>query len=286
MARRETDDPSGLGFYPNWCFAWPANRRILYNRASADLAGKPWAPHKPLVQWNGTRWVGFDVPDYGPTIKPEQSVGPFIMQQEGVARLFSRGGLRDGPFPEHYEPMEAPVANLMSPAIKGNPVARMFKEDREQLGSAEKFPIVATTYRLTEHFHYWSKHVQPNAVMQPEFFVEMSEQLAAEKGIKIGGWVKVSSNRGFVKAKAVVTKRLQPLQVDGKVQHIIGIPIHWGFTGAAKKGYGVNVLGPVVGDANSETPEFKAYLVDVEATTPPATDPAVASIATTNKPQG
>ncbi len=286
MARRDTTDPGGTGLAPKWTWAWPANRRILYNRASADVAGKPWAPQKPLIQWNGSRWVGFDVPDYGPTIKPEQSVGPFIMQQEGVARLFARTGMREGPFPEHYEPMEAPIANLMSPAIKGNPVARMFKGDREALGSAEKFPIVATTYRLTEHFHYWSKHVLPNAVMQPEFFVEMSEQLAAEKGIKIGGWVKVSSNRGFVKAKAVVTKRLQPLKVDGKVQHVIGIPIHWGFTGAAKKGYGVNVLGPVVGDANSETPEFKAYLVDVEPTTPPVTEPAVASVSSSKKQQG
>jgi formate dehydrogenase major subunit len=153
--------------------------------------------------------------------------------------------MRDGPFPEHYEPMEAPVVNVMNPKISGNPVARMFKGDRDQLGSAEKFPIVATTYRLTEHFHYWSKHVQPNAVMQPEFFIEMSEQLATEKEIKPGGWVKVTSNRGFVKAKAMVTKRLQPMQIDGKTVHVIGIPIHWGFTGAAKKGYGVNVLGPV-----------------------------------------
>jgi formate dehydrogenase-N alpha subunit len=285
MARRDTSDPGDAGIAPKWAWAWPANRRILYNRASSDVNGKPWAPNKPLVQWNGTRWVGLDVPDYGPTIAPDKSVGPFIMNQEGVARLWVRGTMRDGPFPEHYEPMEAPVANLMHPKISGNPVARMFKGDRDQLGSAEKFPIVATTYRLTEHFHYWTKHVQPNAVMQPEFFVEMSEQLAAEKSIKPGSWVKVSSNRGFVKAKAMVTKRLQPMQIDGKTVHVIGIPIHWGFTGAAKKGYGVNILGPVVGDANVETPEFKAYQVDVEPTTAPM-EPAVAEVTQPSKRQG
>ena len=285
MARRDTSDPGNAGIAPKWAWAWPANRRILYNRASSDVNGKPWAPDKPLVQWNGTRWVGLDVPDYGPTVAPEKSVGPFIMNPEGVARLWVRGQMRDGPFPEHYEPMEAPVANLMNPKLHGSPVARMFKGDRDQLGSAEKFPIVATTYRLTEHFHYWSKHVQPNAVMQPEMFIEMSEQLSVEKGIAPGSWVKVTSNRGFVKAKAMVTKRLQPLQVDGRTVHVIGIPIHWGFTGAAKKGYGVNNLGPVVGDANSETPEFKAYQVDVESTTAP-TEPAVALVEQPSKRQG
>jgi len=285
MARRDTTDPGNTGLAPKWAWAWPANRRILYNRASSDVNGKPWAPQKPLVQWNGAKWVGFDVPDYGPTVPPEKAVGPFIMNQEGVARLFTRGGMRDGPFPEHYEPFESPVVNLLNPKIKGNPVARMFKADRQALGTADKFPIVATTYRLTEHFHYWSKHVQPNAVMQPEGFVEMSEQLAEEKGIKNGSWVKVTSNRNYLKAKAVVTKRLQPLQVDGKAVHVIGIPIHWGFTGAAKKGFGVNTLGPVVGDANSETPEFKAYLVNVEPSTPPNETP-VASASPVNPKQG
>jgi formate dehydrogenase major subunit len=282
MARRDPIDPGDAGLAPKWAWSWPANRRILYNRASADLNGKPWAPHKPLIQWNGTRWVGYDVPDYGPTVAPEKSVGPFIMNAEGVARLWARGTMREGPFPEHYEPMEAPVANLFNPKIKGNPVARMFKPDRDALGTSDKFPIVATTYRLTEHFHFWTKHAHTNAVMQPELFIEISEQLAKEKQITPGSWVKVTSNRGFIKAKAVVTKRVQPLQVDGKTQHVIGIPLHWGFTGAAKKGYGTNTLGPVVGDANSETPEFKAYLVDVEPTTPPE-QPAVASVASPGK---
>jgi formate dehydrogenase-N alpha subunit len=282
MARRDTSDPEDAGLAPKWAWAWPANRRILYNRASADVAGKPWSEKKKLISWNGEKWAGLDVPDYGPTIAPEKGVGPFIMNAEGVGRLWVRGMMKDGPFPEHYEPFEAPVANLMNPKIKGNPVARVFKGDREQFGTADKFPIVATTYRLTEHFHYWTKHCHANAVVQPEAFVEISEQLAAEKGIKHGGWVKVTSNRAYIKTKAVVTKRLRPLMVDGKPVHVIGVPIHWGFMGEAKKSYGANALGPVVGDANIETPEFKAYQVDVEPTTPPAETP-VASAATPKK---
>jgi formate dehydrogenase major subunit len=191
------------------------------------------------------------------------------MNPEGTARLFTRGMMKDGPFPVHYEPFESPITNPIAPNVRGNPAARVFENDMAQFGNAEKFPYAATSYRLTEHFHFWTKHVQPNAVMQPEFFVEISEQLAEEKGIKQGGWVKVMSNRGEVKAKAVVTKRIKPLQCDGKTVHIVGIPLHWGFTGAAKKGYGPNTLTPYVGDANIETPEYKAFLVDIEAIAEP-----------------
>jgi formate dehydrogenase major subunit len=187
------------------------------------------------------------------------------MNAEGTARLFVRGMMRDGPFPVHYEPFESPIANPIAPKIRGNPVARVFKGDLEQFGDAKDFPYAATSYRLTEHFHYWTKHVWPNAVMQPEFFVEISEQLAKEKGITSGGWVRVWSNRGSVKAKAVVTKRIRPLTCDGKTVHIVGIPLHWGFMGVAKKGFGPNSLTPYVGDANIETPEYKAFLVDIEA---------------------
>jgi len=129
------------------------------------------------------------------------------------------------------------------------------------------------TYRLTEHFHYWTKHNRVNAMLQPEFFVEISEELAKEKGITKGSWVQVDSNRGYVKAKAVVTKRIKPMICDGKTVHVVGIPIHYGFLGAAKPGFGVNVLTPFVGDANIETPEFKAFLVDIK---PIAGGPAVA----------
>ena len=270
MARRDTSDPGNTGAYSNWAFSWPANRRILYNRASADLDGKAWDPKRKLIEWNGTAWTGYDVPDIAVNAKP-RDVGPFIMNAEGSGRLFSRGLMRDGPFPAHYEPFESPIANVMAPKIRGNPAARIFPADLAALGTSDKFPYAATSYRLTEHFHYWTKHVWVNAVLQPEFFVEISEQLAAEKNIQKGGWVKVSSNRGSVYAKAVVTKRIKPLICDGKTVHVVGIPLHWGFTGAARKGFGPNSLTPFVGDANTDTPEFKAFLVNVEPSNGPAT---------------
>jgi formate dehydrogenase major subunit len=269
MARRDASDPREQGLAPNWAFAWPANRRILYNRASADASGKPWNPTKPLIQWNGSTWTGIDVPDYAPTNKPEAGAGPFIMLAEGMGRLFARDQMREGPFPEHYEPFESPIANPLHPKVSANPVARVFAGDAADFGTAEKFPYVATTYRLTEHFHFWTKHARINAILQPEEFIEIGEALANEKGIAQGEWVKLSSNRGFVVAKAYVTKRLKPMMVDGRQVHTIGMPIHWGFTGAARPGFGANVLTPFVGDANSETPEFKAFLVNVEKTAVP-----------------
>jgi formate dehydrogenase major subunit len=263
MARRDNSDPDDTGAFSKWTWSWPANRRILYNRASADINGKAWDPTRKLIEWDGTKWAGYDVPDIGPTMKPDV-VGPFIMNPEGTARLFTRGMMRDGPFPAHYEPFESPVVNVIAPKIRGNPAARVFRGDMEQFGDAKEFPYAATSYRLTEHFHFWTKHVQINASLQPEFFVEISEQLAEEKKIKSGGWVRVWSKRGSVKAKAVVTKRIVPLICDGKAVHIVGIPLHWGFTGAARKGFGPNSLTPYVGDANIETPEYKAFLVDIE----------------------
>ncbi len=270
MARRDNSDPDATGAYLNWAFSWPANRRILYNRASADLDGKAWDPERKLIEWDGEKWAGYDVPDIPPTSNP-RDVGPFIMNPEGQSRLFSRGMMRDGPFPAHYEPFESPVVNVVAPAIRGNPVARVFESDRQSFGDAEEFPYAATSYRLTEHFHYWTKHVWVNAVLQPEFFVEISEELAAERGIEKGGWCRVWNKRGSVQAKAVVTKRIQPLICDGKPVHIVGIPLHWGFTGAAKNGMGPNSLTPFVGDANIETPEFKAFLVNIEPSSGPAT---------------
>ena len=270
MARRDNSDPDSTGAYLKWSFAWPANRRILYNRASCDIDGKPWDPTRKLIEWDGSKWTGYDVPDIAPTAKP-QDVGPFIMNPEGVSRLFARGMMREGPFPVHYEPFESPVANLIAPKIRGNPVARVFKDDFAQFAetASKEFPYAATSYRLTEHFHYWTKNNHVNAVLQPEFFVEISEELAKEKNIQNAGWVRVWSKRGSVFAKAYVTKRIRPLMVDGKPTHIVGIPIHWGFVGAAKKGFPANVLTPFVGDANIETPEFKAFLVNIEPSTGP-----------------
>ena len=243
--RRDGSDPTGLGIYPNWGFSWPANRRVLYNRASADPDGKPWSERKKYVWWNGSRWTGGDVPDYAPTIAPDKAVGPFIMNQEGTARLFARATMPDGPFPEHYEPMDAYIANPLHPKVSTNPVARVFAADAKSFGTPDKFPIVATSYRLTEHFHYWTKNVHDNAVLQPELFVEMGERLAKAKGIKDGDWVEVSSQRGAIKAKACVTKRIRPIMVDGKPCDIVGLPIHCGFIGFARKAHPVQHADPV-----------------------------------------
>ncbi|MHB8820778.1 MAG: molybdopterin dinucleotide binding domain-containing protein, partial [Pseudomonadaceae bacterium] len=269
MARRDNADPYGMGQTLGWAWAWPANRRILYNRASADVSGKPWDPEKKrLVWWNGKSWGGTDVPDFKVDSPPEAGMNPFIMNPEGVARLFAVDKMNEGPFPEHYEPFETPIGrNPMHPdnaqAIS-NPAARVFKNDMELFGTAEEFPYAATTYRLTEHFHFWTKHCRLNAITQPEQFVEIGEVLAKELGIAAGERVKVSSNRGYIKAVAVVTKRIKPLTVDGKTVHHIGIPLHWGFAGLARNGYLTNTLTPFVGDANTQTPEFKSFLVNVE----------------------
>ena len=266
-ARRDNSDPSGLGQTLNWGFAWPANRRIIYNRASCDMAGKPWDPKRAVIRWTGTAWGGNDIPDMRPDAAPEEGVMPFIMTPEGVARLFAPA-MAEGPFPEHYEPFETPLDrnpfHPNNPKALSNPAARVYKGDMETFGKAKDFPYVATTYRLVEHFHYWTKHAKINAVLQPEQFVEISETLAKEKGIANGDKVKVRSNRGFIKAVAVVTKRIPTLDVDGKKVHTVGIPIHFGFKGVTKPGFITNTLTPFVGDANCQTPEFKAFLVNIE----------------------
>ncbi|MCY1261300.1 Formate dehydrogenase-O major subunit [compost metagenome] len=269
MARRDNADPYGMGQTLNWAWSWPANRRILYNRASADPSGKPWDPvKKRLVWWNGTSWAGTDTPDFKLDSPPEAGMTPFIMNPEGVARFFAVDKMTEGPFPEHYEPFETPIGRNPlhpdNPKATSNPAARVFKGDMEVFGKADEFPYVATTYRLTEHFHFWTKHCRLNAITQPEQFVEIGEALAKERGIKAGDRVQVSSNRGHIKAVAVVTKRLMPLQVDGKTIHQVGIPLHWGFSGVARNGYLTNTLTPFVGDGNTQTPEFKAFLVNVE----------------------
>jgi len=266
-ARRDTSDPSGLGVYQNWGYAWPANRRILYNRAAASPEGKPWDPTRRQIAWNGAAWAGTDVPDINPALGPDSGAGPFIMTPEGTARLFTLGTMAEGPLPEHYEPFETPLgANPMNtnPKAVSNPAARVYKGDLEQFGSAKEFPYAATTYRLTEHFHYWTKNAKVNAVTQPSQFVEIGEDLAKEKSIQNGDRVKVSSNRGAIKAVAVVTKRMKGLDCNGQKVHTVGIPIHWGFVGVANTGHLSNTLTPFVGDANSQTPEYKAFLVNIE----------------------
>jgi formate dehydrogenase major subunit len=265
MARRDNADPSGLGNTLGWAWAWPANRRILYNRASCKPDGTPWDKKRKLISWNGDKWVGFDVPDFKVDEPPGSAMSPFIMQPEGVARLFALDKMAEGPFPEHYEPFETPIGtNPLHPKVVSNPAARVFPGDLANMGKHDEFPIVGTSYRLTEHFHYWTKNCRLNAILQPEQFVEIGEELAREKGIAHGDMVKVSSKRGFIKAKAVVTKRIQPLTIDGKKVHTVGVPIHWGYEGVAKPGFIANTLTPFVGDANVQTPEFKSFLVKVE----------------------
>jgi formate dehydrogenase major subunit len=262
--RRGTADPNGLGMFHNWGFSWPANRRVMYNRASADAEGKPWDPKRPGISWNGQKWVG-DVPDIKPDSPPGE-FGAFIMLPEGVGRLFSPA-LNDGPFAEHYEAIEAPVANPLHPNVTSNPASKKFSTDKDTYGKKEDFPIVCTTYRLTEHFHYWTQHQQNGRLneMQPGFFVEIPEGLAKEKGIANGSQVKVTSARGEIRGVAMVTKRMPELKIDGKPAWQIGFPIHWGFAGAPNHtGPLANMLTPSAMDPNTWTPEYKAFLVQVE----------------------
>ncbi len=260
MARRGQEDPSGLGFYHDWAWNWPLNRRVLYNRASADAAGRPWDPKRAGIQWNGRRWVG-DIPDYKPDAPPDAN-GSFIMLAEGVAKLFAADFV-EGPFPEHYEPAESPVDNLLHPSVNSNPMRWTMHTELDPLGNSGSYPYVAITYRLTEHFHYWTKHNAPNSELQPSFFVEVPQQLADELGIGNTNMVVVTSARGKMVGRALVTQRLRPLTVSGKTVYQIGLPIHWGFLGRVT-GPLVNNLSPSVFDPNSGTPEYKGFLVDIK----------------------
>ncbi len=270
------NDPTGMGFFPNWAWSWPLNRRVLYNRASADLDGKPWDPKRPGIVWDGARWSG-DVPDYPPTMNPKDPAAwlPFIMNGEGVGRLFSSSML-DGPIPEHYEPMEAPILNPLHPQQSEDPVVFLYDQAagrKNRFGKVDKYPYVATSYRLTEHEHYVTQHVPLLVGLQPQAFVEVPEELAKEKGIRNGDRVRVWSERGKIEVAAAVTKRLGPIKLAGsdKPVYHIGIPIHWGFVGVAaeqnpekSKYWLANALTPFVGDVGARTPEFKAFLVNIE----------------------
>ncbi len=268
------NDPTGMGFYPNWSWSWPVNRRVLYNRASADLQGHAWDPKRPGIVWNGKTWVG-DVPDYPPAMNPNDPKAwlPFIMTGEGVGRIYS-SSLVDGPFAEHYEPMESPVKNVLHASVQNNPVVFLYDKAAgrpNRFGTPDEFPIIATTYRLTEHEHYVTQWVPHLVQLQPEAFVELPTGLAAERGIANGDYVIVRSKRGMMKVRALVTKRLGQLDLGGTKVWQMGIPIHWGYVGLSAEKYGdqannwlANALSPFVGDANARTPETKAFLVQVE----------------------
>ena len=261
-ARRDpTDAPNKIGLYPKWSWCWPVNRRIIYNRASCDLEGKPYAPHKWVVKWTGpdTKWTG-DVPDGGWAPGTKYS---FIMKPEGHARLFGFG-LADGPFPEHYEPLEAPVNNAMS-SQQTNPVIKIWAGEMDEIGSVDKYPIICTTYRVTEHWQagQMTRNSPWLVELMPDMFVEMSKSLAGAKGIKNGDKVKVTTARGSITAYAVVTSRFKPFKLNGSSFEQIGLPWHYGYKGLAT-GHSANSLTPHVGDGNTMIPEYKAFLCDVE----------------------
>ena len=273
MQRRGTDDPSGLGIYPNWAWSWPMNRRVMYNRASCDVNGKPWDADRKQVWWNEAqkRWVGNDVPDFKADSAPKDHMGPFIMNPEGLGRIFvPLAGMADGPFPEFYEPFESPVSNPLHPKQQNNPVVKKYSTDMDKYGTSEQgYSIVCTTYRLTEHYHYWTKNNPMNVQLVPEMFVEIPVELANELGIQGGERVKVSSIRASYLAKAMVTRRIKPMTIDGKKVYQIGIPIHQGFRGIQEDAGTVprsivNLLSPTVTDPNAYTPEFKGFLVKLE----------------------
>lgn len=259
-ARRDSSDPTGLYLYSGWAWNWPVNRRILYNRASVSPKGEPWDPKRAPLKWNAatSAWSG-DVVDGGGA---PDAIYPFIMNNEGVARLFAPG-LAEGPFPEHYEAWESPAQNLLSKQ-QNNPIAKIYESDRNKRSDATKYPIVGTTYRLSEHMQSgaMSRNLPWLVETQPAPFVEMSEQLAAEKGIKNGDRVIVENTRGKVEMVAVVTKRFKPFNINGKMVHQVGLLWHWGYEGAST-GDSANDLTPHVGDANTTIPEYKAWLCDV-----------------------
>jgi len=260
-ARRDkTPDPFNIGLYPKWAWCWPVNRRILYNRASVDLNGQPWNKDKPVIWWQDGKWVG-DVPDGGGAPMAEGGHLPFIMKNTGFASVFG-AGMADGPLPEHYEPWESPVANAMT-TQEINPASTIWRPDER--GSSSEFPIVCSTYRTCEHWQagQMTRNLPWLCELCPEPFVEISEELAGEKGIQNADMVKVKSKRGEVTVRAVVTKRFKPYTINGQTVHQVGMIWHFGYIGLVT-GDSANLLTPHIGDANTTIPEYKAFLVNLE----------------------
>jgi formate dehydrogenase major subunit len=275
MARRGKDDPTGLGLFPGWTWAWPVNRRIIYNRASVDLQGQPWDPKRPLLKWNATKlaadgkpgaWEG-DVPD-GPA-PPMGTDGklPFIMKPDGIASIFG-AGLAEGPFPEHYEALECPLENNPMSKQRTNPTIKIFGDKIDASFSCDaRYPFVCTTYRVSEHWQTgcMTRHCSWLLEMQPQNFVEISFELAKELGLSNGEPVVVSSGRGEVKAVAMITERFKPFKIMNSTVHQVGLPWHFGWQFPEDgSGYdSANLLTPNVGDANTMIPESKAFMVNV-----------------------
>ncbi len=259
--RNPVDAENNIGMYPQWAWCWPVNRRIIYNRASVDMDGKPWDKDQYVIRWDQAekKWIG-DVPDGGwaPGTK-----FPFIMKPHGHAQLFGNG-LADGPFPAHYEPVESPVKNAMYKQ-QNNPAIKIWVSDINDIGTVDKYPVVATTYRVVEHWQagQMTRNLTWVSELMPDMFIEISKELAGAKGIKNGDRVRISTARGGISAYAVVTARFKPFKMNGKEVHQIGLPWHWGYSGYSI-GESANLLTPHVGDANTMIPEYKAFLCNVE----------------------
>jgi formate dehydrogenase major subunit len=269
-----------------WGWAWPANRRILYNRASADPGGRPWSERKALVWWDADQgqWAGHDVADFAPDKAPDyrpseeatgpdalSGIDPFIMQADGKAWLFAPAGLVDGPLPAHYEPQDSPFANLFY-GQQRNPVrqvtafrhpANRMQPSDGQAGS-DVFPYVATTYRLTEHYTAggMSRSLPYLSELQPEFFCEVSPELATERGLTHLGWAMIVTARNVIEARVLVTERVVPLTVQGRRLHQVGLPYHWGGNGLSR-GDSANDLPNMSLDPNVHIQEVKAFACDI-----------------------
>lgn len=279
---RQPDAPGAKGSHQGWGYSWPHNRRIIYNRASADPDGKPWSERKKYVWWDAPegKWTGYDNPDFTPDKAPDYTPdwskqpkgmdaldgkSPCIMMGDGKMWLFVPAGLKDGPLPSHYEPVESPVRNAVY-GQQDNPAAKKWPRPDNQYHQVDdpKYPYVITTYRLTEHHSGGipTRMVASTAELQPEGFAEIPPELAAELGIRNLDWVVVSTARGEIETKALVTERLRPLDLDGRRIHQIGMPWHFGWQGYAT-GDIVNVLTSVVGDPNTSIHEGKAFTCNV-----------------------
>ncbi|HWR68199.1 MAG TPA: molybdopterin dinucleotide binding domain-containing protein, partial [Desulfomonilia bacterium] len=280
MMKRDPADPTGLGVFPNWSWSWPVNRRIVYNRASVNAEGKPYAKDKPVLWWSGLKkvWVG-DIPDGN---GDPDAILPFIMVPHGRGMLFA-AGMSDGPFPEHYEPLESAVRNTFSSKQVSPVITRWDEKAKEKtcnpiiaegciaatFGSEEikDFPIICSTYRVVEHWQtgQMTRWLPWLAEMVPNQFVEISEELAKEKGIVNGQKVRITSVRNVegIEVQAMVTKRLKPFTIQGKTHHMVGITWHFGYKGLVTGG-NANDLTPFIGDPNTMIPEYKAFLVNVE----------------------
>jgi formate dehydrogenase major subunit len=276
--QRQPDGPDGPGTHLGWGFAWPSNRRIMYNRASADPEGKPWSERKKYVYWDPEqgKWVGPDQPDFSPEKPPDyepdwsrQPVGmdahdgrsPFMMMTDGKGWVYVPAGLKDGPLPAHYEPVESPVRNPLY-TQQDNPAAKKWERADNPYHDVgdPRYPYVITTYRLTEHHSgaIPTRMVPSTAELQPEGFAEIPPELAAEKGIQNLDWVVLSTARGEIETRALVTERLRPFEIAGRRVYQIGMPWHFGWEGYAT-GSIANTLSAIVGDPNTTIHEGKAF---------------------------